>query len=327
MRTRFIRLLRAFIVFAVIVALVGLYVLGLWGYRAMTTVASRCGGDPTQRANTPAQFDLQDASAYRMAQFEAVTFASRDAAQNLRLSAFYVPADQPNAPAVILVHGVSGCKRISSMLLTAGMLYNAGYTVLLLDMRNHGDSASDNGLQAAGTKEYRDVLGAYDYLVNSRGVRADQVALYGFSLGAATALIAAGQEPRIAGVWADSPFAEVSTELDFIFRGSSALKNLSPVALWVGRLATGDNLQNALLSPLAQVSRIAPRPVAFVHGTTDETIPYSETERLASAFTAAGDAPKVVWFSEGNGHGAAIFAHLEAYEQRMVAFFREVFAR
>ena len=51
------------------------------------------------------------------------------------------------------------------MLLAAGMLHKAGMAVLLIDLRNHGDSTVVNGRYAAGTREYRDVLGGWDWLV------------------------------------------------------------------------------------------------------------------------------------------------------------------
>jgi dipeptidyl aminopeptidase/acylaminoacyl peptidase len=46
-----------------------------------------------------------------------------------------------------------------------------------------------------------DVLGAWDWLVNDKHISPQKIDLFGTSLGAATVMIAMGEEPRAAAVW------------------------------------------------------------------------------------------------------------------------------
>ncbi|HLO35912.1 MAG TPA: alpha/beta fold hydrolase, partial [Candidatus Deferrimicrobium sp.] len=107
---------------------------------------------------------------------------------------------------VILVHGYNACRRDWTVLLPAGMLHQAGFGVVVPDLRNHGDSDIDDGRWAGGAKEYRDVLGAFDWL-RAHGVPGERIGIFGASLGAATATIATGEEPGVAALWADSSYA------------------------------------------------------------------------------------------------------------------------
>ena len=50
------------------------------------------------------------------------------------------------------------------VLTAAGMLNKQGFNILALDMRDHGDSTIEDGRHAAGTEEYQDVLGGFDWL-------------------------------------------------------------------------------------------------------------------------------------------------------------------
>ena len=90
-----------------------------------------------------------------------VRFPSRD--PGLNIAGWYAPGD-PTAPAVIVVEGLGGCRYAQAALVPAGMLWHAGYTVLMIDLRDTGDSDIEDGMSAVGSEEYQDVLGAWDWL-------------------------------------------------------------------------------------------------------------------------------------------------------------------
>jgi uncharacterized protein len=71
------------------------------------------------------------------------------------------------------------------------------------------------------------------------------------------------------------------------------------------------------VAPLRVVRQIAPRPLLLIHGTADQTIPVSHTQRL---YDAAG-APKELWLADGAGHCGAYFLDRPGYCQRVTAFF------
>ena len=110
---------------------------------------------------------------------------------------------------MVVVHGYTSSRRDSWILLAAGMLHRHGFAVLAIDLRNHGDSGRTGGRHTGGVRESADVLGAWDWLVDVRGLPAERIGLFGISLGAASVVIAAGDEPRVAAVWSDSGYGDL----------------------------------------------------------------------------------------------------------------------
>lgn len=112
-------------------------------YDTLTRVQAGCSARPEVVDFTPAKFSRQgfDTSAYLMPDYETVSFPSRD--PEIHISAFYISVSEPDAPAVVIVHGIQDCKRMPAALLPAGMLYRAGFNTLVIDLRNMGDSTVD----------------------------------------------------------------------------------------------------------------------------------------------------------------------------------------
>ena len=93
-----------------------------------------------------------------------------------------------------------------------------------------------------------------------------------------------------------------------------------PGALLAGQVIAGDNLLGD--SPeRALGERLAGRPVDIVHGTADTTIPVVQGKRLAAA-VAAGGSSVDPWIITGAQHVQSAFVEPEAYERRVVEFFR-----
>ncbi|MCC6613729.1 MAG: prolyl oligopeptidase family serine peptidase [Anaerolineae bacterium] len=290
-------------------------------YNKLSAVSAGCS-TASERENTPAQFSAQDVDGapFAMPDYEEVRFPSRD--DYLIIDAWYVPGPSDtgrlSGNTVILVHGLGSCKRSPAILLAAGMLHHAGYNTLLIDLRDHGDSQIEDGRYAGGSEEYRDVLGAWDWLVNERGIPPERIGLFGTSLGAATALIAFGEEPRIAAVWEDSSFADIQSALD-----AELMRNGMPIfleagGLWIGKLISGDDI--GALSPQAAIAKADGRPVYITHGTADMRLSADYASVLAETARANGDEPQV-WLIEGAGHVQGIFEHTAEYNDRLIAFF------
>ena len=149
-----------------------------------SAVEAHCGtfadGSPRFAEYTPASFGTAgisdaftaggfDTAPYAMPDYQEVRFESRD---GVSLAAWWVPADRPDAAAVILVHGKGSCRHDPVILLPAGMLHRNGFAVLLVDIRDMGDSEVLDGRYSGGTQEYMDVLGAWDWL-RARGLPAE----------------------------------------------------------------------------------------------------------------------------------------------------------
>ena len=287
-------------------------------YDAISLTVADCGG--RFESNTPAAFTSPglDRTPYVMPGFEAVRFPSRD--PGIEISAWYIPAST-GAPgdAVVLVHGHDSCKRDDQILLAAGMLHRAGIASLLVDLRNHGDSTVVNGRFAGGTREYRDALAGWDWLVTERGYRPDRVGVFGMSLGAATALIATGEEPRVAAVWADSSYGDLDLAVQAELRRNgypTFVRYGGYIMAWV---RSGDDLLS--LSPLGAVAKLHGRPIFITHGTADTRISPAYAADLAAAVRANGGSVDP-WMVEGAEHTQAIVLQPAEYEHRLDAFFK-----
>jgi dipeptidyl aminopeptidase/acylaminoacyl peptidase len=291
-------------------------------YDAISLTAADCGG--RWQTNTPAAFTSPgiDTTPYLMSKFEDVRFASRD--PGIEISAWYVPSETlAPGPAVVLVHGHDSCRREDRILLAAGMLHRAGIAALLVDLRNHGDSTVVNGRFAGGIREYRDALAGWDWLVNARGFAPDRVGLYGQSLGAATALIATGEEPRVGAVWADSSYGD----LDLAIQAELA-RNGYPTFVRYGGYAmawlrSGDDLLS--LSPLGAVAKLDGRPIFITHGTADTRLSPAYAADLAAAVRARGGSVDP-WMVAGAEHTQAIVLQPAEYDRRLVTFFQGALA-
>jgi alpha/beta superfamily hydrolase len=257
-----------------------------------------------------------DTAPYLMSAPQTVSFPARDDPA-VTIAAWWEPAAGIDAPTVVVVHGSNGCRRNSGNLLVAGMLHKHGVAVLLIDMRNHGDSTVEDGRFSGGNDEYLDVLGAFDWL-RARGVPATRIGLFGFSGGAISSMIAIGEEPAIAAIWSDSSY----TTTGEVFRDGAAALGLPPIfdtgAVLVGRILTGDDI--SARSPLAAVARLNGRPIALTQGALDKKLSPLYLAKLADAVRAAGGTP-IVWQVADAGHTQAHFLHPVEYEQRLAAFF------
>jgi dipeptidyl aminopeptidase/acylaminoacyl peptidase len=291
--------------------LVGGYVV----YDKLTRVETQCGGD--YPSNTPAAFTSEkvDSTPYLMPDYETVSLPARGD-PSIAISAWWIEGSSPDAPAVIMVHGLGRCKRSPTVLLPAGMLHRIGYGVLLIDLRNEGESTVDTGRYAGGTIEYKDVLGAWDWLRKVKGLPADRIALAGMSLGASTAVIAMGQEPQIAAVWEDSGYSDIGVAISDELARNGYPTFLAPAAIFVGRLQGVDITS---LGPLDAVSKLNGRPVAIVHSAGDTRMPVKHAYTLRDAIEARGWQP-YVWIIDGSEHVQAAYDYPPEYESRLVEF-------
>jgi dipeptidyl aminopeptidase/acylaminoacyl peptidase len=299
----------------------------VFGYGAASAVTwdrlTKVDGDchPEWAHNDPTSFPdpdhpQVDTASYAMPRPEDVSFPSRDPA--VTISGWWIPAADPAAPAVVVVHGHTSCKRDDDVLLPAGMLYRRGFSVLLIDLRDHGDSTDEDLRYAGGTEEYRDVLGAWDWLQSARSIPAERIGLLGISLGAATVLIASGEEPRVAATWEDSSYADIAVAIraELARNGYPQFLEIGGVAM--ARLLSGDDLVSR--SPLVAVQRMTGRNLFITHGTDDGRLSVEYATTLIDAAETAG-VEVTSWIVQGAGHTQAMWLLPDEYERRLAEFF------
>ncbi len=137
------------------------------------------------------------AQAQRDAAAEVVTVQAHDGA--MLVGEFYAAHDDAPAPTLLLMHMLGG--RRSAWPALIAPLVDAGYNVLTVDLRGHGDSGGAQDWQAAE----RDVLTWLDWLSEQPSVMPDAFGLIGASIGGNLALIGCAYDPRCVTAVALSP--------------------------------------------------------------------------------------------------------------------------
>jgi predicted acyl esterase len=132
---------------------------------------------------------------------EVVTpqIAEIETVDGLLLKGDFYPASAENAPAVLLMHQFNSTRRSWSSFLPP--LLEAGYAVLNVDLRGHGDSFGDRDWDAA----IGDVQTWLDWLREQPGVRPDAISIMGASVGSNLALVGCANDPECITAIALSP--------------------------------------------------------------------------------------------------------------------------
>jgi pimeloyl-ACP methyl ester carboxylesterase len=132
------------------------------------------------------------------------------------------------APPIILCHDLGGSR--SQLLNAAVALNKAGYPLLLLDFRRHGDSGSARS--TFGVNERLDVLAAVAWLRGRPEFAKAHLGGWGVGMGAYALALAALEEPGLSALALDGLYPDVSTETDRRMREMipPAARSLVPAA-------------------------------------------------------------------------------------------------
>jgi len=214
--------------------------------------------------------------------WEDVVVPSTD---GLRLPGWHIPAGGGMAPGVVLIHGWESAR--DRTLPHAQVLHAAGFHVLTIDVRGHGENGPEALPLSVG--EYAaDARAAVAWMLARPEV--SRVGLLGHSMGAAGSLVAAADDPDVSAVVAVAAPAHPTR----LTRQTFLLANLPipGVVAWpLAWLTTRVYLRPrghtvASISALEAVKDIA-APVLLAHGTDDGVVPVADIERLAGARRAA----------------------------------------
>ncbi len=240
--------------------------------------------------------------------YEEVAWASID---GTGIRGWWVPAEGSGRTAVVC-HGVGAFK--ADMLEFMYVLHEGGYNVLALDFRGHGDS--DGHTVTYGRLEQWDIIKGVDWVRGRHPAACRRIVGVGWSMGAASLILAAAEDARIEALHVDAAYARTFDIARVITQTQPAV--FRPAGLYLGTalgsLESGTNLFT--LAPVAVVDAISPRPVMFVHGTMDTIIPIEQGRQL---FAAARE-PKFWHEIAGAGHCQTQAIDTPVYDERMLAF-------
>jgi fermentation-respiration switch protein FrsA (DUF1100 family) len=244
---------------------------------------------------------------------ERVTFPARDGKQ---IGGWFVPGRDPHAapwPCILLVYGYGSCKE--EMAGYAQMLHEGGFASLMFDMRGSGLRRGEP--VTLGYKERWDVMDAVRYLLTRADVDPERIGALGVSMGGATALLAAAEEPRIRALVTDSAYANLT---DMIKPGIRAFIGpfAMPLAPLIVRYAeTLLGVRADEVRPDQAAARLGDRPMLVIHGADDGLTDPASANRIYEA--ASG--PVELWVVPGCQHACAPVAAADEYKRRINDFF------
>jgi uncharacterized protein len=260
----------------------------------------------TKTGTRPMDLELTSSPADYGLSFEEVTFPSTD---GVAISGWFLSGGTRNA-VVACGHGLFRSRQ--EVLDRAVFFRQQGYDTLVFDFRRHGKSAGER--VTLGYQERRDFEGAVEFLRKTRPEA--PVVLYGVSMGAGAALLAARETPAVAAIIADSPFLNIEHtvvhHVDLIF---GLPRFFAGELLWFLEMRGGFDREDFDLE--AAAAALGERPLLVIAGSEDQRMPPDLQKRVADA----SKSPLSRFVSiEGAGHGAAYRVATEVYQREILSF-------
>jgi fermentation-respiration switch protein FrsA (DUF1100 family) len=190
-------------------------------------------------------------------------------ADGVKIHGWYFPVNEPKGVALFF-HGNG--ENITHRLDVAQFFHERGYEALLLDYRGYGKSEGSPNEEGL----YNDARAAYDFLVEQKSKRPEDIIVYGFSLGGSVAIDLASKVD-ISALIVQSGFTSA------VDMG----KKLYPY-LPVGKF------MSQRYESIPKLSKIK-APVLIIHSPDDELVPYDHGKKLFE------NAPEPKAFIESSG--------------------------
>ena len=294
------------LILAGLVAILLFFVLPRFLVGIVTT--SRYHFPDSNDGKTPKSFGLD---------FRWVEFHSTD---GVLLKGWYIPAAGPRNGSgrgeprgtIVCCHGHNRTR--IEMLPEAVFAHSLGFNGVLFDLRHQGQSSGE--ITTVGYYERLDALGAVRFALEEEKA-ARPVVLWGVSMGAAAALMAAADSHDVDAVISDSSFLSFK---DLVKHHAKLFLPLPSFPLadeviywsaWRGHFRPSDfDLEKA-------VGRINPRPILFVGVEGDRRMPPSIARAL---FARATSPQKRLVILPGTRHGEGFKFANKQYEEAVTEF-------
>ena len=243
--------------------------------------------------------------------FEPLNLVSHD---DMELSGYYLEAPKPTNKLVILTHGYLGNAKQMGLF---GQYYHEelGFNIFMADARGHGKSEGD--YYGFGWPDRLDLIDWTEKLVEKLGADTE-VIYHGLSMGAATVLMASGEEelPRqVKAIVADSPYESVyqlfAYQMNRMFH-LPAFPLLDSTSL-LTKIRAGYLFKEA--SALSEVEK-TDVPILYVHGNADTFVPVAMAEDLYQNTSSDSE----LYLVDGANHGESFAMDKTEYKNRVQHF-------
>lgn len=211
-----------------------------------------------------------------------------------------------DAPIELMFHGYRG-KAERDLCGGVQRCFALGRSCLIVDQRTAGKSGGR--VITFGVKESRDCLKWIDYIIENINKDA-KIIITGISMGAATVSIAAGEKlpKNVIAALADCGYTSAKDIINKVIADLKLPPNLIYPFIKLGaRIYGGFDLEK--YSPIEAMKNCT-LPIIFIHGTTDDYVPY---EMSVENFNACTHKIKKMVSVPGAGHGLAYLVDTEGY--------------
>ncbi|MBI2870793.1 MAG: alpha/beta fold hydrolase [Candidatus Omnitrophica bacterium] len=215
---------------------------------------------------------------------------------------------------IVGCHGYGGSK--ADLFWVTRFICDAGYTLVLFDFRNHGESGGRRS--TLGKDEMKDLEAVLAWARTDERTQAKPVGLYGFSMGGAIAIRQAVRGADIRAVVADNTYIHLGKtikrhhKLMYPFLPAAGLAD---AAIWMTELRLGMRFRG--LDPDLHIKTLK-APIYFIHSRGDRTILEEEVRGLFDKVPE----PKKLWIAATQDHMGAS-AYREEYETSILGFLDE----
>lgn len=233
---------------------------------------------------------------------------------DLKLKAWYLPAEKATNKTTILAHGWHDNK--TRMRQYGELFHELGYNVLIPDNRASGESEGNR--IGYGYLDRRDYINWIKKDLKENGNN-QEIVLFGISMGAATVLSTAGEPDlpkQVKAVIADSAFTSVWDETVYQAKQQYGLSKFPMVyvsSFW-SKILAGYSFKEANVVKQVAQSKV---PIFFIHGGADDFVP---TKMVYTLYDAKKYGNKEIWIAKGSKHVAAFDDHPNEFREKVMNF-------
>ena len=262
----------------------------------------------TRRFTFPDRNNGKTPKTYGM-DFQWVEFHSRD---GVLLKGWYIPATNKPRGTIVYCHGLN--RNRVELLPEAEFGHELDYNGLLSDFRHAGQSGGE--ITTLGYQERLDVLAAVECALNQEGAKRP-VVLWGISMGAAAALMAAAESPDVAAVISDSSFLSFRHTIEHHWRLFFHLPSFPIADEVIYATAFRGDFKPSDFDLEKAVQQIGTRPILFVGREGDRRMPPEIARRL---YGDAASPLKDLLIVPGSRHGEAFNQQTKMYKEEVTRF-------
>ena len=222
------------------------------------------------------------------------------------------------ANVAILVHGFGSCKE--DMYPYAEIFTSLGYSVLIPDMRAHGESGGT--ASTMGYREQHDLSAIIRWLKDCYG-HGVSYGLFGVADGGTAALLCAKNNPDVKFVITDSAISNVHELYKHIFKAHYKIKTfpmLNIAELFIKAIAGFKPKRVNTDSVFASETFTKDIPLFLIHGDSDKKVP---PQMSVDIYNSKEYGLKTLYLSPDSGHREGFEVNREDYIKKIQTFLTE----